>query len=89
VAHLDYYFLATGASPIFLAEYAIISFLPPLLFLCHVYSYCRCFWLGSCSDGYFYMKQPYVGAAASISAASNQPVCDVWRVPCANNIKQS
>jgi hypothetical protein len=33
------------------------------------------FWLGSCSGGYFYMKQPCVGAGASISAASNQPVC--------------
>jgi hypothetical protein len=35
---------------------------------------------------------PCVGGVASISAASNQPVCVHLRylaVPCANNIKQS
>jgi hypothetical protein len=57
-------------------QYSLIP--TTLLFLCHMFAY----WLGSCSDGYFYMKQTYVGGgAASISAVSNEPV-NVWRVPC-------
>jgi hypothetical protein len=63
--HLGYYFLASDWSGYY--------FLARVLHSCALLYWLM--FLSSCSDGYFFMKQPCVGGGASISAASNQPVC--------------